>query len=174
MGMRRAAAPRRLLDASRRRAVGPSRDGLPSHAPAPARPARTHTEVTALRELFTELLGDMHAVAHIANLMAGADIHCGMGVADAARRPLGPDLVLGTSHGALRLAEGAARTARPLGLDLTEDACFASRSGWMAGVGVDAVTGSTRDSHACALLLRPDCYVASATDTARPDRALRD
>ena len=36
------------------------------------------------------------------------------------------------------------------------------------------VTGSTRDSHACALLLRPDCYVDWATDTARPDEALRE
>jgi len=59
-------------------------------------------------------------------------------------------------------------TARPLLLDLTEDACFASEvDGWRDRV--DTVTGSTRDSHACALLLRPDCYVARATDTARPD-----
>src|SRR6185295_3254273 len=36
------------------------------------------------------------------------------------------------------------------------------------------VTGSTRDSHACALLLRPDCYVDWATDTARPGEALRE
>jgi hypothetical protein len=31
------------------------------------------SEVTALRELFTELLRDPRNVAHIANLMAGAD-----------------------------------------------------------------------------------------------------
>ena len=34
-------------------------------------------------------------------------------------------------------------------------------------------TGSTPESHACPLLLRPDCYVAWATDIARPDQALR-
>ncbi len=43
----------------------------------------------------------------------------------------------------------------------------------MGGWTASTVTGSTRDSHACALLLRPDCYVAWATDTARPDQALR-
>ena len=78
-----------------------------------------------------------------------------------------PDLVLDTGHGTLRLAE-LTRTARPLLLDLTEDACYASEvDGWRDRV--DTVTGSTRDSHACALLLRPDCYVAWATDTPRPD-----
>jgi 2-polyprenyl-6-methoxyphenol hydroxylase-like FAD-dependent oxidoreductase len=131
-------------------------------------------EVTALRELFTELLGDVHTVAHIANLMAGADVHYDMGVADA--HPLvgrfAPDLVLETGHGTLRLAE-LTRTARPLLLDLTENACFANEvDGWRARI--DTVTGSTRDTHACALLLRPDCYVAWATDTARPNHALRE
>jgi 2-polyprenyl-6-methoxyphenol hydroxylase-like FAD-dependent oxidoreductase len=129
-------------------------------------------EVTALRELFTELLGDVHTLAHIANLLAGADVHYDMGVADA--HPLvgrwAPDLVLDTGHGTLRLAE-LTRTARPLLLDLTENACYASEvDGWRDRV--DSVTASTRDVNACALLLRPDCYVAWAADTARPDQTL--
>ena len=166
-------APRRLLDTytaerwpAARRAAMHTQAQLALLAPG--------AEVTALRELFAELLGDVHTVAHIANLMAGADVHYDMGVADA--HPLvgrwAPDLVLDTGHGTLRLAE-LTRTARPLLLDLTEDACFASEvDGWRDRV--DTVTGSTRDSHACALLLRPDCYVAWATDTARPDQALRE
>jgi hypothetical protein len=106
--------------------------------------------------------------------MAGADVHYDMGAADA--HPLvgrwAPDLVLETGHGTLRLAE-LTRTARPLLLDLTEKACFASEvDGWRDRV--DTVTGSTPDFNACALLLRPDCYVAWATDTARPDQALRE
>jgi 2-polyprenyl-6-methoxyphenol hydroxylase-like FAD-dependent oxidoreductase len=129
-------------------------------------------EVTALRELFSELLGDVHTLTHIANLLAGADVHYDMGVTDA--HPLvgrwAPDLVLDTGHGTLRLAE-LTPTARPLLLDFTEDACYTSEiDGWRDRV--DTVTASTRDFNACALLLRPDCYVAWATDTARPDHAL--
>jgi Aromatic-ring hydroxylase, C-terminal len=48
-----------------------------------------------------------------------------------------------------------------------------SRNVNMGGWTASTVTGSTRDSRACAPLLRPDCYVAWATDTARPDQALR-
>jgi 2-polyprenyl-6-methoxyphenol hydroxylase-like FAD-dependent oxidoreductase len=126
------------------------------------------------RVLFTELLGDVHTLTHIADLLAGADVHYDMGVADA--HPLvgrwAPDLVLATGHGTLRLAE-LTPTARPLLLDFTEDARFASQvDGWRDRV--DTVTASTPDSNACAALLRPDCYVAWATDTARPDQALRE
>ena len=115
---------------------------------------------------------------HIANLMAGADVQYDMRVdIDAAdAHPLvgrwAPDLVLDAGHGTMRLAE-LTRTARPLLLDLTEDACFASEvDEWQDRV--DTVTGNTRDTHACAMLLRPDCYIAWATDTARPDHALRE
>jgi hypothetical protein len=106
--------------------------------------------------------------------MAGADVHYDMGVADA--HPLvgrwAPDLVIDTGQGTRRLAE-LTRNARPLLLDLTEDACYASEvDEWRDRV--DTVTGSTGDSQACALLLRPDCYVAWATDAARPDQALRE
>ncbi len=170
-------APRHLLDTytterwpAARRAAMHTQAQLALLAPG--------VEVTALRELFTELLGDVHTVAHIANLLAGTDVQYDMGpdlnAADA--HPLvghwAPDLVLDTGHGTLRLAE-LTRTARPLLLDLTEDACYASEvDGWRDRV--DTVTGSAQDSHACALLIRPDCYVAWATDTARPDRALRE
>ncbi|WP_217284822.1 FAD-dependent monooxygenase [Mycobacterium riyadhense] len=166
-------APRRLLDtyhaerwpAARRAAL---------HTQAQLALLAPGAEVAALRELFAEFLDDAHNVAHIANLMTGADVRYEMGAAGA--HPLvgrcAPDLVLDTGHGTLRLAE-LTRTARPLLLDLTEDACYASEvDAWRDRV--DTVTGSTRDSDACALLLRPDCYVAWATDTARPDRALRE
>ena len=166
-------APRRLLDTYTAERCPVARRAA-MHTQAQLALLAPGAEVTALRELFTELLGDVHTLAHIANLMAGADVHYDMGVADA--HPLvgrwAPDLVLDTGHGTLRLAE-LTRTARPLLLDLTEDACFASEvDEWRDRV--DTVTGSTRDSHACALLLRPDCYVAWATDTARPDQALRE
>ena len=166
-------APRRLLEtytAERR----PVARRAAMHTQAQLALLAPGAEVTALRELFTELVGDVHTVAYIADLLAGADVHYDMGVADAS--PLvgrwAPDLVLDTGCGTLRLAE-LTRTARPLLLDFTENACYANEvDGWRDRV--DTVTGTARDSPACALLLRPDCYVAWATDTARPDPAIRE
>jgi hypothetical protein len=61
---------------------------------------------------------------------------------------------------------------RPLLLDFTEDTCYAIEvDDWRDRV--DTVIGSARDSDACAMLLRPDCYVVWATDAPRPDQALR-
>ncbi|MEV0408105.1 FAD-dependent monooxygenase [Actinoallomurus sp. NPDC050550] len=126
-------------------------------------------EVTALRELFTELLRDRSTVQRIADLMAGADIRYDMGVRDA--HPLAgrwaPDLVVRTETGTVRLAE-LTRAARPLLLDLTEDASLVrALSPW--GDRVDLVTARPHDPAppATALLLRPDGYVAWASS--RPD-----
>ncbi|GLW98561.1 FAD-dependent monooxygenase [Microtetraspora sp. NBRC 16547] len=132
------------------------------------------TEVTALRELFTELLADRRNVQRIADLMAGADIRYDPGSGDA--HPLvgrwAPDLSLDTGNGPVRLAE-LTENARPLLLDLTTDASLAMElSGWQDRV--DAVTARCDDSPAGALLLRPDCYVAWASVSPNPgsrDRA---
>jgi 2-polyprenyl-6-methoxyphenol hydroxylase-like FAD-dependent oxidoreductase len=164
-------APPRLLDTYTAER-SPAARRMAMHTQAQLALLAPGAEVTALRELFTELLGDAHTVAHIADLLAGADVHYDMGVTGA--HPLvgrwAPDLVLDTDRGTWQLAE-LTRTARPLLLDLTENACYASEvDGWRNRV--DTVTASTRDVNACALLLRPDCYVAWATDTARPDQTV--
>lgn len=129
--------------------------------------------VTAMRELFAELLRDQHTVARVANMMAGADIRYDMGTGCA--HPLlgrwAPDLLLKTDNGPVRLAE-LTTTARPLLLDLTEDASLtAVVDAWRDRV--DTVTARARDASTTGLLLRPDCYVAWATDTPRPDKAER-
>ncbi|WP_031162083.1 FAD-dependent monooxygenase [Streptosporangium roseum] len=128
-------------------------------------------EVTALRELFMELLGDRRNVQRIADMMAGADIRYDMGAGDA--HPLigrwAPDLLLDTGTGRVRLAE-LTTAARPLLLDLTEDASPAKESaGWRGRV--DAITARSQDptSPATALLLRPDGYIAWASASPRPD-----
>ncbi|WP_420323470.1 hypothetical protein [Kribbella speibonae] len=78
-----------------------------------------------------------------------------------------PDLVLETDRGPVPLAE-VTTTARPLILDLTDDASLAAAAdGWRDRV--DVVTARTKDTSATGLLLRPDCYVAWATDAPRPD-----
>jgi aromatic ring hydroxylase-like protein len=122
-----------------------------------------------LRELFTELLRDQHTATHIANMMAGADICYDMGTEST--HPLigrwAPDLLLDTGNGPVRLAD-LTTTARPLLLDCTEDACLVPEAdGWRDRI--DIVTARTRDTAATGLLLRPDCYIAWATDTPHPD-----
>ncbi|AHH97646.1 FAD-dependent monooxygenase [Kutzneria albida] len=125
-------------------------------------------DVTALRQLFTELLGDKQSVQRIADLMSGTDIRYDMGLPDP--HPLvgwfAPDLDLHTADGPVRLTE-LCRTGRPLLLDLT---------------GGDAVPGldeqvdvvsarSLTPIDATALLIRPDSYVAWACSAPRLDLA---
>ncbi len=131
-------------------------------------------DVTALRELFTELLGDPRTVAHIADLMAGADIRYDMGVEDP--HPLvgrwAPDLVLDADTGPVRLAE-LTRGGRPLLLDLTGERL--ARGGGGRGGGTTSTwsppAGRRPVCRPTALLLRPDCYVAWASAAPRPDPA---
>ncbi|MEU1752996.1 FAD-dependent monooxygenase [Micromonospora matsumotoense] len=129
------------------------------------------SEVTALRVLVGELLDRPENAAHVAALLAGADIHYEMGESGG---PLvgrwAPDLVLHTDAGPVRLAE-LTRPARALLLDPTGvlgpvAAPWRDRVDVVAGrteVGTgpaDAAPGRTDGGTSTALLLRPDCYVA--------------
>jgi 2-polyprenyl-6-methoxyphenol hydroxylase-like FAD-dependent oxidoreductase len=128
------------------------------------------SNVTALRDLFTELLGDPNTIAHIADLMAGADVRYDMAAGDA--HPLvgrfAPDMVLQTASRTVRLAE-LTRNARPLLLDLTEDASAAEAlSRWHDRVDIVTARPQTPEVAATALLVRPDCYVAWASASPHP------
>jgi 2-polyprenyl-6-methoxyphenol hydroxylase-like FAD-dependent oxidoreductase len=121
-------------------------------------------EVTALRELFGELLRQPGTVQHIADLMSGADVR----YEPVTDHPLdgrwAPDLVLDSG---VRLAE-LTRTARPLLLDFTTGASLADElTGWADRV--DVVAGAVTEEPATALLVRPDGYVAWASSSADPD-----
>ncbi|MFE2408549.1 FAD-dependent monooxygenase [Kitasatospora sp. NPDC059408] len=114
------------------------------HTQAQSQLMRPGADVTALRELFGELLAQPATRQHVANLLSGADITYDMG---SATGPLvgrwAPDL-----PGLRELT----RTGRPLLLDPTgtlDAGVWASH--------VDTVTVPDLDT---ALLLRPDCYVA--------------
>ncbi|KAB8193474.1 FAD-dependent oxidoreductase [Nonomuraea phyllanthi] len=128
-------------------------------------------DVTALRELFAELLGYPDTVRHLAGLVAGADVRYDMGEPGA--HPLAglfaPDLTLRTPDGPVRLAE-LTRTARPLLLDLTEDAALTGALAGRHASAVDLVTACPESPApaATALLLRPDSYVAWASSSPRP------
>ncbi|NYI94928.1 2-polyprenyl-6-methoxyphenol hydroxylase-like FAD-dependent oxidoreductase [Streptomonospora nanhaiensis] len=137
-------------------------------------------DVTALRELFTELLRLPDVVQHVADTMAGADVRYDMGLADP--HPLvgrwAPDLVLEPADGGPAQAlDALTRDARPLLLDLTGKGEYAAAAeSW--GDRVRAVTarpsGAT-PAPARALLLRPDCHTAWATAAEQPtDRDLGD
>ncbi|MGW0484587.1 FAD-dependent monooxygenase [Nonomuraea sp. NPDC003214] len=127
------------------------------------------SDVTGLREVFAELLRDPGAVRRLAELTAGADVRYDPGGAEA--HPLtgrfAPDLDLRTPAGPVRLAE-LTRSARPLLLDLTDDASLARALGHDQ---VDVVTARAEAPAPTALLLRPDCYVAWASASPRPGPA---
>lgn len=160
-------APPGLLDSyeTERR---PAAERVVMHTQAQAALIAPGPEVTALRELFAELLREERTAKHIADLMSGADIRYDLeGTHPLTGRPA-PDLVLETETGPVRLAELTA-TARPLLLDLTPDAALADAlDGWRDRVDLVAARTSRAGAPA-ALLLRPDCYVAWACDTPRPD-----
>jgi 2-polyprenyl-6-methoxyphenol hydroxylase-like FAD-dependent oxidoreductase len=136
-------------------------------------------DVTALRELFGELLADLPTVQRIAETLAGSDVRYETGTpagrdvaAESGAHPLtgrfAPDLDLVTADGPVRLAE-LTRDARPLLVDLTEtglppDVLPAGGRGRV--VRAKGPTGGVT-----ALLLRPDTYVAWASSAAGPDAA---
>jgi hypothetical protein len=72
-----------------------------------------------------------------------------------------PDLVLYTANGTVRLAE-LARTGHPLLIDLTENACLPTDL-------VDTITAHADGPAPTAMLIRPDGYVAWASDSPTPD-----
>ena len=122
-------------------------------------------DVTALREVFGELLRDSPATQRIADLTAGTDVHHDMGGDGPVTGRFAPDLVVHTDTGAVGLAD-LTRTARPLLLDMTDNGSPAAALSDQDGR-VDVIVG--RGEHPGALLIRPDCYVAWSTASATPD-----
>ncbi|MFZ3565844.1 FAD-dependent monooxygenase [Streptomyces sp. BH097] len=105
---------------------------------------RPGPEVTALRTVFGELLDTPAGTERIAHLVAGTT------------EGFAPDLVVHTTTGTRRLAELTV-TARPLLLDLGGDFADVAKP-WRDRV--DVITGTTDDTDATGMLLRPDTHVA--------------
>ncbi|WP_328603717.1 FAD-dependent monooxygenase [Amycolatopsis sp. NBC_00345] len=122
-------------------------------------------EVTALRELFGELLGHQDVVAHLAALMAGSDVRYGDDPHPLTGR-WAPDLQTDDQD---RLTK-ATHAARPILLDLTADAALATVAApWQDRV--DTITTTAPGEAPSALLIRPDGYVAWASSDEQPDLA---
>ncbi|MGY0059273.1 FAD-dependent monooxygenase [Streptomyces sp. LZ34] len=147
-------APEGLLD-SYESERAPAARRVAMHTQAQSLLIRPGGDVTALRELFGELLAQPTTRQHLAHLMSGADITYDMGPAT------GP--LVGRWAPDLPGLREATRTGRPLLLDPTGTA---ETGPWAPHV--DTVTAPELDT---ALLLRPDCYVAWQGTT---DDGLRD
>lgn len=119
----------------------------------------------ALRQLFTELLADEQPLRRIGAFIAGTDIGHALRKQNehALTGAFAPDLSLKTDVGATSVAE-LAHSARPILLDLAgrSDLCEGAQD-WQERV--DIHTAETEHRPADALLIRPDGYIAWATDS---------
>ncbi|PXX56609.1 2-polyprenyl-6-methoxyphenol hydroxylase-like FAD-dependent oxidoreductase [Nocardia tenerifensis] len=120
-------------------------------------------EVTAVRTMLTEMLRAPENTAYIAALMSGADTHYETDDPHPLSGRFVPHLTLETSDGTQRVEE-LLRKARPVLLTLTDDPTYPDiASDWQDRV--DTITATSPAASAAALLLRPDGYVAWASDT---------
>ncbi|HKH51189.1 MAG TPA: FAD-dependent monooxygenase [Mycobacterium sp.] len=121
-------------------------------------------EIAALREPFTELLQLPSVAEHMAHLLAGSDVRYHVGDDHPLSGLLVPDLTLDNGR---RVAE-LLHHGRPVLLDLSGGDVGKAAHGWADRV--DVVAGAADDLEACAMLIRPDGYVAWAADNFRAGR----
>lgn len=119
-------------------------------------------EVGALRTLFAELLAKPDTAAHIAHLLAGSDVRYDVGDSHVLSGRLIPDLTLPNGQ---RVAE-LMHPGRPVLLDLTGGAVAESVVSCPDRVNVVVAEGPESPA---AMLIRPDGYVAWASDSCGSD-----
>jgi len=146
----------------------PAAERVIMHSRAQLALIRPGTEVSALRELFSELLEVPDVVRRLSDLVSGNENRYPVG-ADA--HPLTghwvPDFGVADADGTRRVAE-LARDGRPLLVDLTEGAVVAAAFASVADRITIAAGRSDGDVCATALLVRPDGYVAWASSAPKP------
>lgn len=142
------------------------------HSRAQLALVRPGPEVTALREVFSELLTDPDVVRRLVDLVSGAGNRYADGALNAPAHPLVgrwvPDFAVANAEGIHRIAE-LARDGRPLLVDLTESGVVAAPLADVADQLNVAVGRPVGDVAAAALLVRPDGYVAWASSDGTPD-----
>jgi 2-polyprenyl-6-methoxyphenol hydroxylase-like FAD-dependent oxidoreductase len=115
-------------------------------------------EVAAMRTLFGELLEQPEVRDHMAHLLAGSDVRYDVGDVHRWSGRLVPELVLADGR---RVAE-LLHDGRPVLLDLGEGAAASAAADWADRV--DVVIAAIAHPSVAAVLLRPDGYVAWASD----------
>ncbi len=115
-------------------------------------------EVGALRELMGELFALPDVAQHMAALLAGSDVRYDVGDDHPLSGRLVPDLTLDDGR---RVAE-LLHDARPVLLDIDGGAAAAAARGWDHRVNI--VCAELADRPAASMLIRPDGYIAWATD----------
>jgi 2-polyprenyl-6-methoxyphenol hydroxylase-like FAD-dependent oxidoreductase len=147
----------------------PAAERVIMHSRAQLALLRPGAEVTALREVFSELLGDPDLVRRLSDLVSGAD-NCYAAGPDA--HPLVgrwvPDFAVANAGGTRRVGE-LARDGRPLLVDLTHDSGVAAAAAHIEDQVTVAAGRPVGDVSATAVLVRPDGYVAWASSALTPD-----
>ncbi len=145
----------------------PAAERVILHSRAQLALLRPGPEVSALRELFSELLAQPGALGHVGDLLSGADVRYAFDGHSLVGRWV-PDFAVANASGTRRIAE-LARDGKPLLVDLTERGALAAMAADIAGR-VTVVAGRPiGDVSATALLVRPDGYVAWASSMSAPD-----
>ena len=156
----------------------PAAERVIMHSRAQLALVRPGPEVTALRELFSEIVTDPEIVRRLSDLISGAENHYAAGP-DA--HPLVgywvPDFAVAADGRERRVAE-LARDGRPLLIDLTDGGAVSAAVSDIADQLTVAAGQTVGEVAATALLVRPDGYVGWASSSAVPDagelRTLRD
>jgi 2-polyprenyl-6-methoxyphenol hydroxylase-like FAD-dependent oxidoreductase len=147
----------------------PAAERVIMHSRAQLALVRPGPEVTALRQLFSELLTDPDVVRRLSDLISGAENRYAAG---AEAHPLAghwvPAFGVANDGGTMRVAE-LARTGRPLLIDLTDGGEVAAAVADVADQLTVAVGRPVGDVPATAVLVRPDGYVAWASSAATPE-----
>jgi 2-polyprenyl-6-methoxyphenol hydroxylase-like FAD-dependent oxidoreductase len=146
----------------------PAAERVIMHSRAQLALIRPGTEVTALRELFSELLTNPETVHRLSDLVSGNENRYPVG--DDAHPLAGrwvPDFAIVSADGTRRVAE-LARDGRPLLIDLTDGGVVAAAFASVADRITIAAGRSDGDVCATALLVRPDGYAAWASSAPRP------
>jgi hypothetical protein len=147
----------------------PAAERVVMHSRAQLALVRPGPEVTALRQLFAELVTDPSIVRRLGDLVSGAENRYAAG---AKAHPLAgrwvPDFSVANPSGARRVAE-LARSGRPLLVDLTDGGEVAAAIADVADQLTVAAGRPVGDVPATAVLVRPDGYVAWASSAAKPE-----
>lgn len=148
----------------------PAAERVIMHSRAQLALIRPGPEVTALRELFSELLNVPDVVRHLSDLVSGAENR--QPTHSEAHPLVGcwvPDFSVANAGGTKRVAE-LARDGKPLLVDLTDRAAVAAAATAAAADQITVAAGRpVGDVSATALLVRPDGYVAWASSAPMPD-----